>query len=276
MSDLTLTSRKTVRDLLATFGVSADKALGQNFLVDAHALGAIVAAAEIAPTDTVLEVGPGLGTLTVELAEQAYSVVALEFDARLLPILTLTLESADNVEVRNVDALAFDFTSFPADSLLVANLPYNIATAVVTRALESMAFKRLVCLLQREVAERLVARPGTGAFSSLSLLVQHFGHPRLVRHLAAGSFAPEPAVASSLIRIDTVSRAQPEPELFAFIRLIFAHRRKTLAKNLQLAGYARERVAEALRNLHLDPRVRGEALDLDTFRQLADRLLPRP
>jgi 16S rRNA (adenine1518-N6/adenine1519-N6)-dimethyltransferase len=246
----------------------ADRGFGQNFLVDAHALAAIVDAADPRPNDTVLEVGPGLGTLTVELATRAGRLLTLEADRRLEPLLAETLRSCDNVELRFLDALVFDLTELPEGSLLVANLPYNVGTAVLLRALESGRFRTIVVLVQREVADRLVAEPGTAAFGSLSLFAQHHATIRKVRDVAPGSFDPPPKVTSSVIRLDTIASATPEPDLFAFVRTGFAHRRKTLARNLALAGHDRERVVAALVRLGLDPRIRAEQLDLATFRSL--------
>ena len=269
-----LTSKRVVHDLLDRFGLRADKGFGQNFLVDAHALSAIIDAADLAPDDTVLEVGPGLGTLTRALAARAGRVLALEADRRLAPLLEHTLAGLDNVEVRHADALAFDFSELPAASLLVSNLPYNVGTAVLIRALEAGVFARMVVLVQREVAERLAAAPGAAAFGSLSLFAQHHARTRVVRHVGPGSFDPPPKVTSSVVRLDIDPGARPEPALFAFVRLGFAHRRKTLVKGLELAGFERARVVAALEALDLDPRVRAERLDLGTFRALYQAVQP--
>lgn len=270
-----LTSPSTVAALLRRYGLTPDKGFGQNFLVDASAMSAIVEAAAIGPADVVFEVGPGLGALTVELAARAGRVVSVELDRRLAPALTETLAAFDNVELVQGDAARFDFLTLPRGSLLVANLPYNVATAVLTRALESGRFARMVFLVQREVAERLTAEAGAPAFGALSLLVGHFGHARRVRHVPPGAFLPPPKVTSSVVRIDVRPDARPEPALFALIRKGFAHRRKTLAKNLAMAGYPRETVLDALDRLGLDRRVRAETLRLDVFRALLGLLQAR-
>lgn len=258
--------------MLGRHGLRADKGFGQNFLVDRRALEAIVAAAEVGPEDTVLEVGPGLGVLTRELADRAGRVLALELDARLLPVLEETLAGRGNVEVRHQDALRFDLQGLPEGSLLVANLPYNVATPILARALESGRFARLTFLVQREVGERLAAAPGDAGFGALSLLVAHFGRARVVRHVAPGAFQPPPDVTSSVVRIDVDPAARPDPELFGLIRDAFRHRRKTLAKNLRMAGHPRDRVEAALAALGVDGRVRAEALPLERFRELRDEL----
>lgn len=270
-----LTAPSQVSALLRRHGLTPDKGFSQNYLVDASVLQAIVAAADIAPGDTVFEVGPGLGVLTRELAKRAARVVSVELDRRLLDVLGETLAGADNVEVVQDDAARFDMAALEPGSLLVSNLPYSVATTVVTRALESGRFRRMVFLVQREVADRLTAAPGSSAYGSLSLLVAHFGHARRVRHVAPGAFLPAPKVTSTVVRVEVEEGVAPDPELFAFIRSGFAHRRKTLAKNLAMAGLNRERVREKLTQLGLDPRVRAEALDLASFRALFAEVAPR-
>ncbi len=258
-------SPSRVRELLRRHGLTPDKGFGQNFLIDAAVLRSIVEAADVRAGDTVLEVGPGLGVLTVELARRAERVVSVELDARLLPALAETLVATTNVEVVQGDATDFDLDLLPPRSLLVANLPYNAATAVVSRALTSCRFARLVFLVQREVAQRMCARPSTPEYGALTLLVAHFGRARIVRSVPPGVFLPPPKVTSAVVRIDVRPDATPDPELFDLIRHGFAHRRKTLLKNLILAGYPREGARLALVGLGLDPRVRAEELDLDAF-----------
>lgn len=263
-----LTARSRVKCLLAKHDLRAYKGLGQNFLVDDAVLGAIVGAADIGHDDTVFEVGPGLGVLTTELAERAAKVVTVELDRGLLPVLHETLADFANVELVHGDALSFDLGALPPGSLMVANLPYNVATPVIARCLESLRFSRLVFLVQREVAERLVAAPGSPAFGSLSLLVAHFARGRIVRHVPPGAFLPPPKVTSSVVRLEVDPAARPRPELFDLIRQAFAHRRKTLKRNLLYAGHPADAVDAALAALGLDDRVRAEALDLATFERL--------
>lgn len=263
-----LYSPAVVRELLARYELQADKRFGQNFLIDGHVLASAVQAAGLEPGDTVLEVGPGLGVLTRALAETGASVVSLELDARLLPLLAETLQGLTNVRVLQADALEYDFGELPKDSLLVANLPYNVATPLIVRALESGRFKRLVVMVQKEVAERLSARPGEAAFGALSLVVAHFGRARKLRDVKPGSFFPAPEVTSSLVRIEVNPEARPEPALFELIHTGFRHRRKTLKKNLIMAGYDAAQVASALAQAGLEPRTRAEALSLGEFRSL--------
>ena len=278
VSSKPLTARSRVTDLLTRYGLRADKGFGQNFLVEPAALNAVVAAAEIASGDKVLEVGPGLGVLTHALARAGADVVSLELDDRLLPVLAETLADladtagAGSVEVVHADATTFDLGRLKLDSKLVANLPYNVATPVIARALESGRFSRLVFLVQREVGERLAATPSSAAYGALSLLVAHFGRARVVKLVPPGAFFPPPKVTSAVVRIDVDPAARPDPALFRLIHQAFAHRRKTLRKNLEYAGHTRAHVEAALTALRLDPRVRAEQLGLSDFVRLASQL----
>jgi 16S rRNA (adenine1518-N6/adenine1519-N6)-dimethyltransferase len=267
-----LTSATRVRALLTRHGLAADKGFGQHFLIDRSALAAIVAAADLAPEDEVWEVGPGLGTLTRELARRARRVVAVELDARLLPVLAETLAPWPHVEVVHADALRIDLTAAAAGAAFVANLPYHVGTAVLTRVLAAGRFRRAVVLVQREVGARLVARAGDAAFGSLSLWVAHHGRARLVRLLPPGAFLPPPKVTSAVVRIDLDTAARPDPVTFALIRDGFRHRRKTLLANLRAAGDDPERVRAVLETIGIDPRARAETLDLAAFRRLATLL----
>ncbi len=271
-----LTNRSVVRDLLERHGLAADRSFGQNFLVDPGVLRAVVEAASLGAGDTVLEVGPGLGTLTRELALRAGRVVAVELDRRLLPVLEETLAGLTNVEVVRGDALSFDLSSLPDGSVLASNLPYNVATPVIARALESCRFARLACLVQLEVGERLVARPGDASYGALSLLVAHFARARLVRTAPPGAFVPAPQVRSAVVALEVDRAARPRPELFSLVAASFAHRRKTLKRNLLMAGYPEDEVAEAIASAGLDPKVRAERLGLPEFAALLRALGPVP
>ena len=176
MTSRPLSSISRVRELLQQQGLNADKAFGQNFLVDGHVLGSILSAADIQDSDHVLEVGPGLGVLTLELAQRAKSVTSIELDKRLAPILEQHRQHHPKLNVVYDDALRYDFQRSARNSLFVANLPYNVATGVVTRALEAQVFRRMVFLVQKEVAERICALPASPAFGSLSLLFDRSGY----------------------------------------------------------------------------------------------------
>ena len=269
---MNLSAPSTVKDLLTRYGLRADKSFGQNFLVDANALQAIVEAATIESGDTVLEIGPGLGVLTRELAQSAKEVVSVELDERLLPALEETLADESNVTLIHGDGLTFNLQALPKGSLLVANLPYNVATPILVRALESGRFKRLVFLVQKEVAQRLSAGPSEGAYGALSLIVAHFAEATIVRDIKPSAFFPPPEVTSSVVRLD-VTDTQGDPDLFGLIHHAFRHRRKTLKKNLLMAGFEKAHVEEAISYLKLDPRVRAEALGLSDFVSLKRALV---
>ncbi len=261
---------RTVRALLERYGLRADKRFGQNFLVDGNLLGVIVRTTQVRPGERVYEVGPGLGTLTRALAEAGAKVTAIEKDRRLLPVLEETLAGLD-VTVVPGDALAYPWDEVPPDSLFVANLPYNISTPLLTAVLRANRFRRLVVLVQKEVADRLAARPATEAYGLLTLRAQYHARVERVRDFPPEAFYPRPAVTSTLVRLE--SKGVPDdPALFRLVEAAFAQRRKTLRKNLETAGYARERVLAALETLGLDPRVRGEALDLEAFQRLTAAL----
>lgn len=267
-----LTSPRVVAQLLARHQLRADKGFGQHFLIDPSVITAVVEAAGVGPRDEVWEVGPGLGVLTRALSAVARTVISVELDARLLPLLRETLAGATNVEIVAADALTVDLARAAPGSRFAANLPYNVGTAVLLRVLTCGRFTRMGMLVQREVAERLVAAPGTSAFGSLSLLVAHHGSARIVRRVAPGAFLPAPAVTSAVVRIDVDPDVAADPATFAVVRLGFRHRRKTLLANLRLAGVDVATARDALARTGLDPRVRAEALDLATFRALAAQL----
>lgn len=266
----TLTSPSTVRELLERHGLAADKRLGQNFLVDAGLLGLIVRTAAPAPGQPVWEVGPGLGTLTRALAEAGARVNAIEKDERLRPLLAETLAGTD-VNLEFADALEYDWSIVPPGSLFVSNLPYNVATPLLSELLRSGRFARLVVLLQREVAERLAAAPGTPAYGLLSLRVAHHARVRKVRDFPPQAFFPKPKVTSTLVELE--HRGTPDdPQLFRLIEAGFAQRRKTLRKNLEQAGWPRAKVLAALDELGLDARVRAERLGIEEFTRLSELL----
>ncbi|WP_457638454.1 16S rRNA (adenine(1518)-N(6)/adenine(1519)-N(6))-dimethyltransferase RsmA [Oceanithermus sp.] len=263
----TLTSPSRVRQLLEAHGLFADKRLGQNFLVDAGLLNLIVRTAAPEAGRKVWEVGPGLGTLTRALTDAGASVVAVEKDERLRPVLEETL-AGRNVELHFGDALEFDWKAVPPGSLFVSNLPYNVATPLLSLLLKTGSFDRLVVLLQREVADRLAAKPGTPAYGLLSLRAAHHARVRKVRDFPPQAFFPRPNVTSTLVELK--SNGNPDdPELFELIETGFAQRRKTLRKNLEQAGWPRERVLEALERAGLNPRVRAEELGINEFRKLS-------
>ena len=269
------------RALLRQFGIRPTKRWGQHFLVSARALEAIVGAAELTHTDAVLEVGPGLGTLTEALAARAGTVTAIEVDRRLAEVLRIRLGGLSNVRIIEGDALHADLAPLfagPGVRKAVANLPYNIAAPLLLRLLDpGLEITRVVVTVQREVAERVVARAGTPAYGRLSVAVRFRAAARIVSRIPAGAFLPAPDVESAVLAL--VPHARPpvavgdEAFLFRVVAAGFGHRRKTLANALaQGLGLAASAVDAACRAAGVDPRTRAETLDLEAFAALAQAL----
>jgi len=262
----------SARKLLAQYGLEPKKGLGQNFLTDKGVLDKIVAAAELSPDDTVLEVGPGLGHLTRLLARRAGRVIAVELDGRLLPILRDQLAGYDNVELIQGDILELFLSSllFPLSSeyKVVANLPFYITSAVLRRFLTAEPSPvRMVVTVQREVAQRITARPGD--MSLLAVGVQFYGRPQIVARIKAGAFYPRPEVNSAVVRID---RSDTEA-FFAVVRAGFAQRRKQLRNSLA-AGLRcpQATIVAALKVAGVDPRRRPETLSLSEWAAITYQL----
>ena len=273
MKEKPLYSIARVQSILKKYGLDADKRFGQNFLVDANVLTKIVSVAEIDKNDLVVEIGPGLGVLSYELAKRAAFLKMIELDKRLLEVLRENLAEFANFEIVNQDALEYDYGQLPQKSLLVANLPYNVATPLIVKALESGRFKKLVFLVQKEVAQRLSGAAKGKAHGALSLIIEHFGQAKRIADVNPNSFFPPPKVTSSIVRIDVNPSARAEPRLFEFIHRSFNHRRKTLKKNLIMAGHPADEVLQAINDLKLKPAVRAEELSLRDFKLLNKRLL---
>ncbi len=255
-----------LRALLSRQGLRLKKGFGQHFLVDPNLLAFIVRSAGVGPGDRVYEVGPGAGALTLSLAEAGAEVVAVEKDLRLAPLLDAVLPQ-DRVEVVFADALGFPWDEVPEGSLFVSNLPYNIATPLLVRLLTSRRFRRLVVMVQREVARRMMARPGERDYGILSLRIAHHATVEKLRDVPPAVFFPRPEVTSTIVRIEPKGVAD-DPLLFSLIEAAFRARRRTLVNNLEAAGYDRIEVLSALTLLGLDPKVRGEALSLAHFKRL--------
>ncbi|MDE6063306.1 MAG: 16S rRNA (adenine(1518)-N(6)/adenine(1519)-N(6))-dimethyltransferase RsmA [Lachnospiraceae bacterium] len=262
------------------------KKYGQNFLVDTHVLEKIMDAAEITKEDCVVEIGPGIGTMTQYLAERAGAVVAVEIDKKLIPILEETLAAYDNVTVLNEDIIKVDLNRIVEEKnggrpvKVVANLPYYITTPIIMSLFENhIPLKSVTVMVQKEVAERMQAGPGTKNYGALSLAVQYYAKPEVVANVPPNCFIPRPNVGSAVIRLTRYEEypiaVKDENLLFALIRASFNQRRKTLANSLSNAGnlsLSREQVAAALEKMQLSPTVRGEALTLAQFAELADLL----
>ena len=277
--------QKTI-EVLQKYNFSFQKKFGQNFLIDPHVLDKIIAAAEITKDDFVLEIGPGIGTLTQYLAEAAREVVAVEIDSTLIPILEDTLSAYDNVSVINEDVLKVDLRKLDEERnggkpiKVVANLPYYITTPIIMSLFEShVPLKSLTVMVQKEVALRMQAGPGTKDYGALSLAVQYYASPYLAANVPPNCFMPRPNVGSAVIRLtrfeETPVQVKDEKLLFRLIRASFNQRRKTLQNGLvnsQELDFTKEQVAAAIATLGVSPSVRGEALTLEQFAALANAL----
>ena len=258
------------------------KNYGQNFLIDSHVIDKIIDAAEIDKTTEVLEIGPGIGTLTQYLAEAAGSVTAVEIDDKLIPILDKTLSEYDNVRIIHGDIMKQDIESIfeGRPFKIVANLPYYITTPIIMSLLESrIPADSITVMIQKEVADRMKAGPGSKDYGALSLAVQYYSEPYLAANVPPNCFMPRPKVGSAVIRLRRLEKPSVEVEdeklLFKIIRGAFNQRRKTLANavsNFEGLSYSRADVEKALTNLGFDTRVRGEALTLEEFGALSDEL----
>lgn len=268
------TSTPDIPELLRRYNLRPDKSLGQNFLIDQAALQRVIAAAEISTADQVLEIGPGLGSLTHLLAQQASRVVAVELDANLLPPLREVVQSFPNVEIVQGDILALNPTQLMSTSgyLVVANIPYYITSALIRHLLEARCQpRRLVLTVQREVAERICAQPGD--MSLLALSVQVYGRPQVAARIPAGAFYPPPKIDSAVVRVDLLAEPRISPNLLpAFFRLAkagFSQKRKTLRNALSGGMHWSSQQTQALLNAaEIDPQRRAETLSLDEWNNL--------
>ena len=271
--------------VLKKYNFSFQKKFGQNFLIDTHILEKIIAESEIGKDDCVLEIGPGIGTMTQYLAESAKKVVAVEIDKTLIPILEDTLSAYDNVTVINDDILKVDIrgicdTYNEGRSLkVVANLPYYITTPIIMGLFEShVPLKSITIMVQKEVADRMKEGPGSKDYGALSLAVQYYAIPEVVAEVSPECFIPRPNVASSVIRLMRYEKppvhVDDEHLMFELIRASFNQRRKTLANGLSngVPGLDRETVNAALNEMGLSITIRGEALSLEQFATLSNIL----
>lgn len=263
--------------VLQRFKLHANKKLGQNFLIDENIVRRIVAAAELSAADTVLEVGPGIGTLTQGLAESGASVVAVELDRKFLPVLATTLEGYSNVRVVNGDILKIDIAAeVGAGSFKVcANLPYYITTPIIFALLaKDLPMERLVTMVQKEVAERIVAKPGGREYGSLSVAVQYYTEPEIAFIVPPSSFIPAPAVDSAVLvcrkrSVPAVSVVSEEL-FFRVVRAAFSLRRKMLSNSLKNMGITADECTKWLARAGIDGRRRAETLSLEEFAALTN------
>lgn len=277
---------KNTIEIIQKYEFMFQKKFGQNFLIDTHVLEKIISAAGITKNDCVLEIGPGIGTMTQYLAENAGHVVAVEIDRNLIPILKETLADYDNVTVINGDILRVDIKALAEEYnggkpiKVVANLPYYITTPIIMGLFESgVPIDNITVMVQKEVADRMKEGPGSKDYGALSLAVQYYAEPEIVANVPPNCFIPRPNVGSAVIRL-TRHKEMPvevkDPALmFKIIRASFNQRRKTLQNGLGNAPelpYTKEQIAAAIAEMGLTPTIRGEALSLAQFAQLSDIL----
>ncbi len=280
-----LTDLSTVREILSRHGFSFSKALGQNFLINPSVCPRMAAAChpELEGEFAVLEIGPGIGVLTKELAQVATRVIAVELDTRLLPILEETLAEYDNVTVINGDAMKLDLATVLEEHaaglpiVVCANLPYYITSPLLMRLLESrLPIQAVTVLVQKEAAVRLCAKPATRDCGAVTFAVRYFAEPEILFSVSKGSFIPAPKVDSSVIRLRL--RENPpcpiadETLFFRLVHAAFGQRRKTLLNSLTTAGYEKAQLAQALQAVGLSPTARAEELTIEQFAALADAL----
>ncbi len=277
---------KNTIEIIQKYEFMFQKKFGQNFLIDTHVLEKIISAAGITKNDCVLEIGPGIGTMTQYLAENAGHVVAVEIDRNLIPILKETLADYDNVTVINEDILRVDIKALAEEYnggkpiKVVANLPYYITTPIIMGLFESgVPIDNITVMVQKEVADRMKEGPGSKDYGALSLAVQYYAEPEIVANVPPNCFIPRPNVGSAVIRLTRHKEMPVEVKdpilMFKIIRASFNQRRKTLQNGLGNAPelpYTKEQIAAAIAEMGLTPTIRGEALSLAQFAQLSDIL----
>ena len=283
MADLSVLSNTL--QVLEKYNFNFQKKYGQNFLIDPHILDGIIDGADITKDDCVLEIGPGIGTMTQRLCERARFVIAVEIDKKLIPILDDTLSEYDNKLIINEDVLKVDINGLcekyndNKPIKVVANLPYYITTPIIMDLFESkVPLESITVMVQKEVAERMKVGPGTKDYGALSLAVQFYSKPEVILNVSANCFIPRPNVDSAVIKLTLLTEKIPvkdEAFMFALIRASFNQRRKTLVNGLTNAGIngvTKEAVLSALSEMGISETIRGEALTLEQFALLADTL----
>ena len=271
-------------EIIQKYQFAFQKRFGQNFLIDTHVLDKIISAAGITEQDCVLEIGPGIGTMTQYLAEHARRVVAVEIDSNLLPILDETLKGYTNITVINDDILKVDVGGLVNEYnegrpvKVVANLPYYITTPIIMGLFESdVPIDNITVMVQKEVADRMQVGPGSKDYGALSLAVQYYAEPYIVANVPPNCFIPRPNVGSAVIRLTRYKEPPVQVDdpkfMFKLVRASFNQRRKTLQNGLNNSPeipYDREMIAKAIESLGVQPAIRGEALNLDQFAQLSN------
>ncbi len=275
-----------LKPLLARHGFSFSKSLGQNFLIDEGVLSKIVDASDLTPDTCALEIGPGAGTLTQRLAQNAKKVVAVEIDSALVPILHETMDAFDNFHLVHQDVMTVDLKTLTAEQFgnapfcVAANLPYYITTPIVMNLLESrLPVTSMTLMVQKEVADRMAAKPGTKDYGALSVAVQYYTQPQIICKAEPHCFMPQPKVASTVVNLKVLPTpavtVHDEKKFFQIVKSAFGQRRKTLLNALSKSPYLtleKQAIQGALDKLGLDPAIRGERLSLEEFAFLSNFL----
>lgn len=289
MKTPTLGNPQNTIEILQKYNFNFQKKFGQNFLIDTHVLEKIIAAADVTKDDFVLEIGPGIGTMTQYLCEHARAVAAVEIDKNLIPILGDTLGAYDNVEIINQDILKVDIRKLADEKnggrpiKVVANLPYYITTPIIMGLFEShVPIDSITVMVQKEVADRMQVGPGTKDYGALSLAVQYYAAPEIVAIVPQNCFMPRPKVGSAVIRLtrhkELPVQVEDEKLMFRIIRASFNQRRKTLANGLKNSGeltLSKEVIEESITELGVPVTIRGEALSLAQFAELSNIILKK-
>lgn len=270
----------STQELVKKYNFKFSKSLGQNFLIDESVLTDIVEGAEVNSEDLVIEIGPGVGSLTAKLLCKAKRVVSIELDNDLIPILETELGEEPNFTLIHNDALKVDFNEIIGEEKsvkLVANLPYYVTTPIIARLLkEDYKFKSLTIMIQKEVAERIDAEPNCKEYGALSLMVQYYCNTKIIRRVPPSCFIPRPKVDSIVIRLDKLSQprvnVKDEKLMFDIIRNSFNMRRKTLWNGVKFLGLPKESLENAFEKASIDPKRRGETLTLEEFARLSDEI----
>ncbi|PPK48822.1 16S rRNA (adenine(1518)-N(6)/adenine(1519)-N(6))-dimethyltransferase RsmA [Clostridium algidicarnis] len=268
------------KEIVDRYKFKFTKTLGQNFLVDDKVIEDLVNGAEITSQDFVIEIGPGVGTVTREILKKAKRVTAIEIDRDLIPILVEELREFDNFQLVHKDALKIDYNEIIGEETkvkLVANLPYYLTTPIIARLLNGKYdFQSLTVMIQKEVADRIHAKPSTKEYGALSLLVQYYCDTSVIRTVSPTCFLPRPKVDSIIIRLDRLSKPRVEvtnEELFfKIIRSSFNMRRKTLPNGLKVLGFSKELIEQAFKSSNIDVMRRGETLSIEEFAMLANNI----
>lgn len=285
MEDKRLYSPKHVKEILSTYGFKFSKSLGQNFLIDGNIVRKIAEEGDVTSEDYILEIGPGIGTLTEELALRAKKVVAIEIDDSLLPILADTIGKYKNVEIVHGDVLKIDIKKLIEEKLdggsvkVVANLPYYVTTPIISKLIEDeLNLESIIVMVQKEVAERMAADPGGKEYGSLSVFVNFYSKPKIVVKVPKTVFMPQPKIDSAVIKL-TLEKNLPDVDrdkFFKIVKAAFSKRRKTILNSLSTYGFDldKETIREALEKAGISPEDRAENLTVEDFIGLSKSLPP--